>query len=106
MSLGLNKIIISGAGTNTAGAYFTTTTVSAVLTPGTVVPAGMYLLYPTANVSITANNGTSFTTLIASNTGGVLVSDGVNVNAVASTNTSVTLLTVNGGSPVSGTFNV
>jgi hypothetical protein len=106
MALGLNKIILSGsnATTNSAGAYFQTTTLSAT-TVGNVVPAGTYLLFPTANVSITANNGTSITTLVATNTGGVLISDGVNVFANATTNATVTLITVNGGQPVSGTYN-
>ena len=107
MALALNKIIISGAGTNTAGAYFQTTTVAAVTTPGTVVPAGVYLMFPTANVTVTANNGSSFSTLVANNTGGVIISDGVNVNVLAAaSNTSVTLITVNGGQATAGTFNV
>lgn len=107
MALALNKIIIAGAGTNTAGAYFQTSTITAVTTPGTVVPAGVYLMFPTANVTVTANNGSSFSTLVANNTGGVVISDGVNVNVVAAaSNTSVTLITVNGGQATAGTFNV
>jgi hypothetical protein len=45
-------------------------------------------------------------TLMANNTGGVLISDGINVfvNA-ASTNTTVTFVTVDGGEAVSGTYN-
>tara|TARA_R110000868_G_scaffold385893_1_gene653968 strand:+ start:109 stop:432 length:324 start_codon:yes stop_codon:yes gene_type:complete len=106
MALALNKIIIAGAGTNTAGAYFQTQIVGATTTPGTVVPAGVYLMFPTANVTVTANNGSSFSTLIANNTGGVIISDGVNVNVLAaSANANVTLITVNGGASVSGTFN-
>lgn len=106
MALGLNKIILAGsnATTNTAGAYFQTTTLSAT-TVGNAVPAGTYLLFPTANVSITANNGTTVTTLIAANTGGVLISDGVNVFANATTNATVTLITVNGGNAAAGTYN-
>jgi hypothetical protein len=107
MALALNKIIIAGAGTNTAGAYFQTSTITAVTTPGTVVPAGVYLMFPTANVTVTANNGSSFSTLVANNTGGVIISDGVNVNVLAAaSNTSVTLITVNGGQATAGTFNV
>ena len=105
MALALNKIVVSGAVTNTASAYFLTTTLAAVTTPGTVIPAGVFLMYPTANVTVTANNGTSSSTLVANNTGGVVISDGVNVFAVASTNTTVTLLTVNGGQSATGTFN-
>ena len=106
MALALNKIVISGAVTNTASAYLQTSTLAAVTTPGTVIPAGVYLMYPTANVTVTANNGTSTSTLVANNTGGVVISDGVNVFALASTNTTVTLLTVNGGQSATGTFNV
>jgi hypothetical protein len=42
---------------------------------------------------------------MANNTGGVLISDGINVfvNA-ASTNTTVTLVTVDGGEAVSSTY--
>jgi hypothetical protein len=106
MSLGLNKIILANATTNTAGAYFSNTTVTAT-NAGAVIPAGTYLVFPTANVVITANNGSSITTLLANNTGGMLLSDGVNVfaqSAVAG-NGTVTLLTVNGGVNVSGTYN-
>lgn len=105
MALGLNKILVAGALTNSAGAYWQTTTVTAT-TAGAVVPAGTYLMFPTANVTVTANNGSTITTLMASNTGGVLISDGINVfvNA-ASTNTTVTFVTVDGGEAVSGTYN-
>ena len=106
MSLGLNKIILANATTNTAGAYFSNATVTAT-NAGAVIPAGTYLVFPTANVVITANNGSSITTLLANNTGGMLLSDGVNVfaqSAVAG-NGTVTLLTVNGGVNVSGTYN-
>ena len=105
MALALNKIVISGAVTNTASAYLQTSTLAAT-NLGTVIPAGVYLMYPTANVTVTANNGTSTSTLVANNTGGVVISDGVNVFALASTNTTVTLLTVNGGQSATGTFNV
>ena len=106
MSLGLNKIILANATTNAAGAYFSNTTVTAT-NAGAVIPAGTYLVFPTANVVITANNGSTITTLLANNTGGMLLSDGVNVfaqSAVAG-NGTVTLLTVNGGVNVSGTYN-
>jgi hypothetical protein len=98
MALGLNKILVAGALTNSAGAYWQTTTVTAT-TAGATVPAGTYLMFPTAN-------GSTITTLMANNTGGVLISDGINVfvNA-ASTNTTVTFVTVDGGQAVSGTYN-
>ena len=106
MALGLNKIILANATTNAAGAYFSNATVTAT-NAGAVIPAGTYLVFPTANVVITANNGSTITTLLANNTGGMLLSDGVNVfaqSAVAG-NGTVTLLTVNGGVNVSGTYN-
>jgi hypothetical protein len=105
MALGLNKILVAGALTNSAGAYWQTTTVTAT-TGGAAVPAGTYLMFPTANVTVTANNGSSIVTLMANNTGGVLISDGINVfvNA-ASANTTVTFVTVDGGEAVSGTYN-
>lgn len=106
MSLGLNKIILANATTNAAGAYFSNATVTAT-NAGAVIPAGTYLVFPTANVVITANNGSTITTLLANNTGGMLLSDGVNVFAQSTIagNGTVTLLTVNGGVNVSGTYN-
>jgi hypothetical protein len=104
MALGLNKITIAGAVTNTAGAYFQTSSLTAT-TAGNVIPAGTYIMMPTANVTVTVNTGTATSQLMANNTGGVVISDGVNVYANASTNTTVTLITVNGGVAVSGTFN-
>jgi len=106
MALGLNKIILANATTNAAGAYFSNTTVTAT-NSGAVIPAGTYLVFPTANVVITANNGATITTLLANNTGGMIISDGVNVNAQSTIagNGTVTLLTVNGGVNVSGTYN-
>ena len=107
MSLSTNKIILANATSNTAGAYFLTTTISAVNTGnGTVVPAGVYILFPQANTSIIANNGSSNATVLPANTGGVIISDGVNVFAkAASGTTTVTLLATNGGQAVSGTYN-
>ncbi len=104
MALGLNKILVAGALSNSAGAYLQTTTVTAT-TSGVAVPAGTYLMFPTANVTVTANNGSTISTLLANNTGGVLISDGINVfvNA-ASANTTVTLVTVNGGQSASSTY--
>ena len=106
MALALNKILIAGANTNTAGAYFTTTTMIAPATvAGNVIPAGAYLMFPVAGTTVYANNGTALSILLANNTGGFIVSDGVNVfaNSAVAANT-VTLLTVNGGLPVSSTY--
>jgi hypothetical protein len=47
----------------------------------------------------------TYSILLAANTGGVIISDGLNVTANATTNTTITLATVNGGQAVSGTFN-
>jgi len=107
MSLSTNKIILASAQSNTAGAYFLTTTLTASNSGnGTVIPAGVYLMYPQANVSVIAYNGSSNATLIAANTGGVILSDGVNVYAKSSfaSGDTVTLLATNGGQAVSSTF--
>ncbi len=104
MSLATNKILVTGTDTNTAGAYFQTTTVTAT-TAGAAIPAGVYLMFPTANVTVTANNGSTVATLLANNTGGVIISDGQNVFATAaSANTAVTLLATNGGQAVGSTY--
>ncbi len=106
MSLSTNKITLAGAQTNTAGAYFLTTTVTSTSTGnGTVIPAGVYLMFPQANTSVVAYNGSSNATLMAANTGGVIISDGVNVYAKSTAAAdTVTLLATNGGQNVSSTF--
>ena len=106
MSLSTNKIILAGAQSNTAGAYFLTTTVTAVNTGnGTVVPAGVYMMFPQANTSILAYNGSSNATVLPANTGGVIISDGVNVYAKSTAAAdTVTLLATNGGQNVSSTY--
>ena len=113
MSLALNKIILANATANTPGAYFTFANISATTT-GNVIPAGTYLIPGTANVFITvatavnatSGNITAVSNLYAINTGGMVISDGVNVFANATTNVAnVTVLTVEGGQAVSGTYN-
>ena len=106
MSLSTNKIILSGATSNSAGAYFLTTTVTAVNTGnGTVIPAGVYAMFPQANTSILAYNGSSNATVMAANTGGVVISDGVNVYAKTTASSDVvTPLATNGGQNVSSTY--
>ena len=112
MALGLNKILISSTNTNTPGAYWQLTTLS-VPTGGVIIPAGSYIAFPAANISISAvsaynatSNAATWTTVVASGVGSTfVVSDGVNVAANASTAGTLTLATVNGGLPVSGTFN-
>jgi len=105
MALAMNKIILANATTNTAGAYFSNVTLTAA-NAGTVIPPGTYLLFPSANVVITANNGSAITTLPANNTGGMILSDGVNVFAqstIAGAGT-VTALTINGGISANSTY--
>jgi hypothetical protein len=111
MALANNKILISGTYANTPGAYFQLTTLS-VPTGGVVIPAGNYIVFPTANVSISAvsaynatSNAATWSTVIASGVGGWISSDGVNVAANASTAATLTLATVDGGLPVTGTYN-
>lgn len=106
MSLSTNKIILANATTNSAGAFFQTTTVTAVSTGnGTVIPAGVFVMFPQANTSVIAFNGTSNATVIAANTGGVIISDGVNVYAkTTASSDTVTLLATNGGQAVSSTY--
>jgi len=116
MALGLNKILVANTSANTSGAYYTPVTVSSVgagnataMSNAQFIPAGTYLMLPAANVTIEVNNYTgtanSWSTLLANNTGGMLISDGFNVRANAVTGTqSVTLLTVNGGQAVTGTY--
>lgn len=112
MALGLNKILVSSTVTNTPSAYWQLVTVTAT-TAGNVIPAGTYLAFPAANISITAvnatnattGNATSVATVLAANTGGVILSDGANVFANATTNGTLTLATVNGGLNAPGTFN-
>ena len=107
MSLSTNKIILASAQTNTADAYFLTTTITSTSTGnGTVIPAGVYIMFPQANTSVVAYNGSSNATVMAANTGGVVISDGVNVYAKSTaTADTVTLLATNGGQSVSGTYN-
>ena len=117
MALGLNKIILANATANTSGAYWqfaniTATTSTANLTVN-VIPAGTYLFPSTTNVTIgvttavsAANVITTISPLYPANSGGVVISDGVNVFANATgSNVTFTVLTVDGGQPVSGTYN-
>jgi len=111
MSLALNKIILAGATTNTPGAYVTFANMTAT-TVGNTIPAGLYTVLPTANVTINVatainatGNITGYSLFLANNTGGLVFSDGVNFSANATSNTTVVMLTVTGGQPVSGTFN-
>jgi hypothetical protein len=106
MSLSPNKIILAGAASNTAGAYFETTTVTAVDSGnGTLVPVGIYILVPSTNVTLIANTGAANSTIMAANTGGVVISDGINVWVKNSSgNATVTLIGINNGQAADDTF--
>ena len=121
MALGLNKILLANANTNTPGAYPQTVIISAIgignsasMNAGTLaaqyVPAGLYIMPVTAggNVAIEVNSGSNnnvWATYIASNSGGTVISDGYNVRANATvSNQTLTMYTVNGGQSVSSTF--
>ena len=117
MALALNKIILANAQANTAGAYLQGVTVSSIgsgnataMSTAVAIPAGVYILPQTTNnvtIEVNAYTGTAnaWTTYIAANTGGTVLSDGVNVRANATTGTqTLTLFTVNGGNTAPGTF--
>jgi hypothetical protein len=114
MSLSLNKILLAGATSNTPGAYpqFVNVTCTST-TIGNVIPAGIYTVFPTANVTIQAvsavnanGNVTAISIVLANNTGGVVFSDGVNFFANTTVaNTVVQLIGTNSGLNVSGTYN-
>lgn len=122
MSLALNKIIVANVPTNNAGSYLLTTTVANVgignatlMNAGTssaqYIPAGAYILPQTTNnvtIEVNAYTGSAnaWTTYIAANTGGTIISDGFNVRANATTSTqTLTLYTANGGNAATGTYN-
>ena len=121
MALGLNKILLANTNTNTPGAYPQTVVISSIgignltaMNAGTLiaqyVPAGLYIMPVTAggNVAIEVNSGTNnnnWSTYVAANSGGTIISDGYNVRANATvSNQTLTLYTVNGGQAVSQTF--
>lgn len=114
MALGLNKILVANASANTAGAYLQPVAVANIgagnataMISAVFLPAGTLTIPPTANVVIEFNaytgSANSWSTLLANNTGGVVISDGYNYRANAVTGTqSMTVWTVNGGSAVTG----
>jgi len=80
MALGLNKILVAGAATNAASAYFQT---YAAGNATVVLPAGTYYIAPTANVTIELNTNStgnisnaSWSVVVANNTGGLFIADG------------------------------
>ena len=122
MALALNKIILANAASNTAGAYLQPVTVTGIgignatsmnagVSTAQYIPAGLYIL-PTStnNVAIEVNaytgSANAWTTYVAANVGGTIISDGFNVRGNATTATqSLTLYTVNGGNTATGTYN-
>ena len=122
MSLALNKILVANVPTNNAGSYLLTVTVSNVgignatamnagVSSAQYIPAGAYILPQTTNnvtIEVNAYTGSAnvWTTYIAANTGGTIISDGFNVRANATTSTqTLTLYTANGGNAATGTYN-
>ena len=110
MSLALNKIILTGANANTAGAYFLTTSFAVANTTSTLVTAGTYLIAATANVNVeiqTASTGNTWATLYANGAGGMVISDGVNVRLTGTQSgaKTVTAISVNPVSNATGQCN-
>jgi uncharacterized protein YigE (DUF2233 family) len=123
MSLSSNKILVANVLTNQAAGYFQTITVSNIgagnatamnagVTSAQYIPAGWYVLpNATNNVTIEINAGTSnanaWTTYIASNTGGTIISDGWNVRAnnVTTGTQTLTLYGLSQGQNATGQYN-
>ena len=109
MALALNKIIVSGLAANSDGAYFDAGSQTVAAGTDVVIPAGLYIMFPVNNLSVKASlDGTTFSTIMAASsvTGGVVISDGVNVKwSSASGTVTAQYLTVNGGQAASGTYN-
>ena len=110
MSLAINKILVAGANANSDGAYFQASTVAVANSSSTVLTAGTFYVYPTANVAIQVNNnsnGNAFANVYAGGTGGLVISDGVNVRLTeyaGSGNATVNVVTINGGEPAGSTY--
>lgn len=122
MSLSSNKILLANALTNQAAAYFQTVTVTSVgignatamnagVSSAQFIPAGWYVIpNGTNNVTIEINTGASgansWTTYIAANTGGTIISDGWNVRGNATTGSqTLTLYGLSQGQNATGQFN-
>lgn len=114
MALALNKIILASAAANTPGAYFQSTTISATAGSNTLVPAGVYVTIPATGAGNTLvtlqvqNPQNTWTAISGVTTGGVVISDGVNVrltNADATNTVTLTALTIDGGQAATGTYN-
>jgi hypothetical protein len=110
MSLAINKILVAGANANSDGAYFQASTVTVPNASSYVLQAGTYYVYPTANVVVQVNNssaGNAFANVIANNTGGLIIADGVNVRLTdigSAGNVNVSVVTINGGEAAGSTY--
>ena len=104
-----NKILVAGAATNAAGAFIQA---YALGNATATVPAGDYYIPPTANVTIELNTNTtgnisnaSWAVVVANNTGGYFISDGIDMRANVLTGApTITLFQVNQGQAVSETY--
>jgi len=116
MSLSLNKILLANAAANTTAAYIQPVSVASVgagnstaMLSSKVIPTGIYMIPATANVTIEINaytgSANSWTAYLANNTSGLIVSDGYNVRANATTGTqTVTLFGFNEGTAANSTY--
>ena len=86
MALALTKLILASSSVNadTAGAYLDAVTVTAAASTTTLVPVGMYLLIPTANVSVQVYNGSAWVVVVgaAAIAAGAVTSDKLASGAV------------------------
>lgn len=113
MAGGFSKIIVANTNLNTPGGTFQNVSVTSVgignatsmnagVSSAQYIPSGVYILPPTANVTVEINvytgSANAWTTWYAANTGGWIESDGYAVRANAATGSqTLTLYTVNGG---------
>jgi len=110
MSLALNKILLAGANANSTAAYFVAGSTGLTSGASSVLSAGAYVFYPVANVAVQVNNasgGNGFANAIANNTGGFIVSDGVNVRITNVGNQLATssYVVIGSETAASGTYN-
>ena len=108
MALATNKILLENAASNSAGAYFQAVTYTVLPSATTTIDAGVFLVVAGAsNVTVEAAvSAGSYSTILASGAGGVIISDGTNVrfkNFVGTTGVPV-VLEINEGAAASGTY--
>lgn len=123
MSLALNKILLASANANTTAAYFVAGSTGLANAASYVLPAGSYVIYPTANVAVQVNNksdGTGWTNVaitgsatsalvnpVANSSSGFFISDGINVRItnVGEELVTSTYVVVGSEQAASGTYN-